>query len=111
MEMHNGQNQDCRSLLINEIDHSIGEAVNKDAPNLMIQNGPQEWVGSDSLNGRKYFERELIAKSWFVALIVVNRTIKLFLGTRMKGGSPSVQSPPDLAKNLITSHRLDGASP
>ncbi len=67
MEVHDGQNENLRSLLIKRIDHAMGEAVNQATANLMIQNGPHAWVGLDSLSSRDYLNGKLIAKSWLAA--------------------------------------------
>jgi|GEM_PF-3414615 len=84
MEVHDGQNENIRSLLVNRVDHAIGEAVNQATANLMVQNGLHAWVGLDSLNCREYLNCKLIAKTWLVAFIVAYGAIQLSLGVRME---------------------------
>jgi len=84
MEVHDGQNQKPRFLLINRVDHAIGEAVNKATTDLIIQNRPHAWVGLDLLNCCEYLNGELIAKAWLAAFIVAYGAIQLSLGVRMK---------------------------
>jgi hypothetical protein len=63
MEVHDGQNKKLRFLLVNRVDHAIGEAVNQATTDLIIQNGPYDWVGLDSLNCCDYLNGTLIAKA------------------------------------------------
>jgi len=84
MEVHDGQNQKLRFLLINRVDHAIGEAVNQATTHLIIQNGPYAWVRLDSLNCRDYLNGKLIAKAWLAAFIVAYGAIQFSLGVRME---------------------------
>ena len=84
MEVHDGQNENIRSLLVNRVDHAIGKAVNQATTDLIIHKWPHAWVGLDSLNCCEYLNGKLIAKAWLAVLIVIDGTIKLSLSLQMK---------------------------
>jgi hypothetical protein len=67
MEVHDGQNENPLSLLVNRVDHSIGKVVNQATAVLMVRNGSHTWVRLDSLNCCDYLNGTLIAKTWLAA--------------------------------------------
>jgi hypothetical protein len=50
-------------LLINRVDHAMGEAVDQATSDLMVHNEPHAWVGLDLLDCRDYLNGTLIANA------------------------------------------------
>ncbi|MFZ2198501.1 MAG: hypothetical protein WAV13_12250 [Thermodesulfovibrionales bacterium] len=80
--MHNCKDEDTRR--INAIEHTKWKPVDKTATNIIFHDRPGIWVGGNALHGFEYFNGEVVAKTSFALLIVIDSCEKLFFGVGVK---------------------------
>lgn len=65
-------------IMLNAINNTVREAIYKTTPNIFFDRRPSSWVVNNVLNAVKYLYREIVTKSPFTLLVIINRLVELY---------------------------------
>lgn len=72
------------NLMLDAINNTVREAIYKTSPDVFFYNRPSRWIANNVPNTGKYLYREIVTKSLFTLLVVINSLGEFYFSLGMK---------------------------